>query len=360
MPRTLRKQRAIMSPPEFPPVKEVIKTFWGTLGSQKRLFNGQPNECLDMSAYAEYFRRQWYATVAHADGRYVATQELDDIFQIVRLLIQGHSRNSIIARLNQATPAATESACNSSVDLAVRLLLMLQVGVVQYQANPHLCLKWEKGDIQGFVRERFNKPPILDSHHVRLPKSFDVWSISTIGGLKVEFTDNLADHLLLVDDDTTVLLFHHASFLECQVNTLYPDGLVDETLRTLALLFPQSEFSSPIRGNKTKREWFQKLCQESSPCLIDPRVALCGNLRAEDRQIEQFMFWRDRLIILKQVYDDATPRTMQQWWHDRRNGERWFTFWVAVLVLVITITLGLIQCIESALQVYKAYYPTVI
>ncbi len=51
---------------------------------------------------------------------------------------------------------------------------------------------------------------------------------------------------------------------------------------------------------------------------------------------------------------------MQQWWHDRRNGERWFTFWVAILVLMITIALGLIQCIESALQVYKAYYPTVI
>ncbi|TGJ87792.1 hypothetical protein E0Z10_g908 [Xylaria hypoxylon] len=237
---------------------------------------------------------------------------------------------------------------------------MLKVGVVRHQASPHLCLKWEKGDLQSFVRERFNKPPVLDCHHVRLPKSFDIWSISTIGGLKVEFTDNLGDHLLLVDDDTTVLLFHHASFLECQVNTLYPDGLVDETLRTLALLFPQSGFSSPIRGSKARREWFEKLCLESSPCLIDSRVALCGNLRAEDRQIERFAFWRDRLIILKQVYDDATPRTIQQWWHDRRNGERWFTFWVAVLVLMITITLGLIQCIESALQVYKAYYPTII
>jgi hypothetical protein len=139
---------------------------------------------------------------------------------------------------------------------------------------------------------------------------------------------------------------------------LFPDGLVDETLRTLALLFPQSEFSSSIRGSRKKVTWFEKLRLRSSACLIDPRAALCGNLRAEDRRIERFTFWRDRLIVLKQVYDDATPKTMHQWWHDRRNGERWFTFWVAALVLMITITLGLIQCIESALQVYKAYYPT--
>lgn len=143
-------------------------------------------------------------------------------------------------------------------------------------------------------------------------------------------------------------------------STLYPDGLVNETLRTLALLFPQSEFSSSIRDSNNKRVWFEKLCSVSSPCLVDPQVALCGNLRAEERQIERFAYWRDRLIILKQMYDDATPKTIKQWWHDRRNGERWFTFWVAVLVLMITITLGLVQCIESALQVYKAYYPTVI
>ncbi|KAI1421307.1 hypothetical protein F5Y12DRAFT_718570 [Xylaria sp. FL1777] len=97
-------------------------------------------------------------------------------------------------------------------------------------------------------------------------------SIGTIGGPKVvEFTDKLANHLQLVDDDTAVLLFHHASFLECQVrlghasiiqdcnnsdwsSTLYPDGLVDETLRTLALLFLQPEFSSSAWGSNKKRE----------------------------------------------------------------------------------------------------------
>jgi hypothetical protein len=33
---------------------------------------------------------------------------------------------------------------------------------------------------------------------------------------------------------------------------------------------------------------------------------------------------------------------------------QWYTFWVAALVLGLTIVFGLIQCVEGALQVYLA------
>lgn len=92
--------------------------------------------------------------------------------------------------------------------------------------------------------------------------------------------------------------------------------------------------------------------------MLDRRLIKCGTLDAKSRQIEQFRFWRDRLVILKQAYDDATPRTFSQWWHDRRNGVQWYTFWVAILVLVLTVVFGVIQCIEGGLQVYKAYHPS--
>lgn len=91
---------------------------------------------------------------------------------------------------------------------------------------------------------------------------------------------------------------------------------------------------------------------------VDERLTRCGDLITSDRQIKQFVLWRDRLVILKQAYDESTPRTMSQWWYDKRNGVQWYTFWVAVLVLFLTIVFGLIQCIEGALQVYKAYNPS--
>jgi hypothetical protein len=140
---------------------------------------------------------------------------------------------------------------------------------------------------------------------------------------------------------------------------ILPERLVEETMRTIALLFPQSEFHHLHRYRKrdTKQNWYKALLKKHDYCTIDDRLTLCGNLGAENRQIERFHFWRDRLIILKQAYDDATPKTLSQWWHDRRNGVQWYTFWVAILVLSITTFLGLMQCVLGALQVYKAYNP---
>jgi hypothetical protein len=83
-----------------------------------------------------------------------------------------------------------------------------------------------------------------------------------------------------------------------------------------------------------------------------------GNLNAENRQIENFKYWHDRLVILKEVYDEARPNTLSQFWYDKRNGPQWYTFWVALWVLILTIlalALGLVQCVEGALQVYAAF-----
>ena len=136
---------------------------------------------------------------------------------------------------------------------------------------------------------------------------------------------------------------------------MFPDGFVDETLRTLALIFSQSEFSPYRRRKNHKRDWFQARRAREQNRSIDPRLTLCGNLQAEARQIERFTYWRDRLVILKQAYDDATPKSLSQWWHDRRNGVQWYTFWVAILVFIVTTLLGVVQCVEGALQVYKSF-----
>jgi hypothetical protein len=131
------------------------------------------------------------------------------------------------------------------------------------------------------------------------------------------------------------------------ISQLFPLGLIEETLRTIALLFPQDD------GQTEK--WFRKL-QNSRD--VDKLLLRCGSLRLDDRQIEKFHFWHDRLVILKQAFDESRPAKLSQWWIDRRNGVQWYTFWVAVVVLILTIFFGLVQSIEGALQVYKAFNPT--
>jgi hypothetical protein len=125
-----------------------------------------------------------------------------------------------------------------------------------------------------------------------------------------------------------------------------PPGLLEETFLTLALLLPQHDTAT--------MKWYQK---HQKKLGLDTTAAKCGQLSSEDRQIKRFRYWHDRLVILKQVFDDTEPSTVKQWWRDRRKRVQWYTFWVAAMVLALTVLFGLVQCVEGGLQVWKTYYP---
>jgi hypothetical protein len=145
------------------------------------------------------------------------------------------------------------------------------------------------------------------------------------------------------DREINAALPTHAS------RSIIPDDVRQETLDTYALLFPQTE--------EAIRTCFKKWQSEHiSP--LDRELIKCGSLQADSRQIQRFHYWRDRLVVLKQVFNDAEPKTLSHWWFDRRKRVQWSTFWVAMLVLLLTVFFGVIQSIEGALQVYKAYHPS--
>ncbi|KAJ3542000.1 hypothetical protein NM208_g4329 [Fusarium decemcellulare] len=355
--------------------KGLVQLLWDFSSSNKRLFNGDSISQLCHSAYCEYYERQWGLTAAHCDGKFVALKTPEAVNQLVQELQSNRSRAELLALIQDASEEnALGEACENSLNLAFRLLLMLRIGVVKYQFLPRRCLDWNEGSPRDFVKKHFGEEPVLDFDDVKLPKAFNGWSLKKIGGIEINFTDNLADHLLLVEDDSKVLIFHYASFLDCQrlkgwVSTskrdalytkisrseesLFPPGFAEETLRTLALLFPQSLVNGSDNSRTSRKSWFRKLCDKRKTCKIDERLGRCGTLHAEDRQIKGFIFWRDRLIILKQAYDEATPRTLSQFWYDRRNGVQWYTFWVAILVLIITTILSVLQCVEGGFQAWK-------
>jgi hypothetical protein len=61
---------------------------------------------------------------------------------------------------------------------------------------------------------------------------------------------------------------------------------------------------------------------------------------------------------LKQIFDESRHVKLSQWCYDRRDGFLWYTFSVAVFVLLLTVFFGLVQSIEGALQVYNAHHFT--
>lgn len=155
-----------------------------------------------------------------------------------------------------------------------------------------------------------------------------------------------------MSDDATIKIqiFHHRRFLKFHVDrqsTVFPEGFIEETLQTLYLLLPYQHAET--------RRWYQKEAKDRgldrSACIRRWRMS------ARYGKMEDFKFWRERLTLLKEAYDQSEPDTVSRFWLDKRSPVQWAKFWVAVLVLVLTIFFGLVQSIKGALQVYKAYHP---
>ncbi|KAI3320665.1 hypothetical protein HD806DRAFT_547200 [Xylariaceae sp. AK1471] len=319
---------------------EISCEFWGN--EYRPQLNGTD---INLATFWSYYYKK-SALSLHDGGRHVAVRTHRDVTDVVYLLKQGVTRRGIKQGLSSKLKTKhfnEDEVLENSIDLAASLALMCDCGTSSHGFSGSTEIQWKNNSLGEFLAEYFSEKSILAHEKVKLEKTFTARNFSRIAGLGIIWTDNLVDHLRLTDDDTKVHVFHHASFLEHQrqsSQSLLPTNLASETIQTFALLFPSTD--------RETRQWISKLPS------VDQRVAQCGCLKTDLRQVEKFQIWRDRLIMLKQVYDEAQPRTLKQWWYDRRNGVQWYTFWVAVLVLILTVLFGLIQSIEGAIQAYAS------
>ncbi|EPE36969.1 hypothetical protein GLAREA_09132 [Glarea lozoyensis ATCC 20868] len=325
----------------------IVNSLWG-------LDSGSSHHCVPKTAsnYGSYFNyyMEQCDTAGHDNRRYLSVRTHQDVVDIVNHIKTNINRDDLSqvlkAKWPHPDPRSASAQIDGSIDLAARLLLMIDVGDLKHGFRSGNRLIWDGGSLKSLVHSHYNTAQSLHTEHVRLEKIFNARNLVRIGGFKIEWTNNLADHLrILNDDEKKVAIFSNFSFLKVQENSpMFPDGLIDETLRTLALLLPRSDVET--------RKWYRKV---SNKFLLDPQATQCNSLRLMDRHIDRFHFWRDRIVVLKEMFDEAEPRTLLQWWSDRRNVVQWYTFWVAGIVLVLTFVFGLIQCIEGGIQVYFAF-----
>lgn len=60
--------------------------------------------------------------------------------------------------------------------------------------------------------------------------------------------------------------------------------------------------------------------------------------------------------MIQKAHDESEPKALPQWWNGRRKKVQWYTFWAAILILVLTIVFGMIQSVNGIMQVYAAYH----
>ncbi|PMD35087.1 hypothetical protein L207DRAFT_497141 [Hyaloscypha variabilis F] len=207
--------------------------------------------------------------------------------------------------------------------------------------------------LKEFLEEQFKQQlPVSQGQYLR---SLNVFEIEKICGLDIKWTDSLGDHLHVDLDLNIVNIYHHVEVLKGLLSakpptTFYPDGFLEETIQTLALLIPQS--------NSNCRSWYKRqqklnpnqLDSEACNLILDPMLG---------RKVSNYKYWNERLDFLYEAFQSSAsqPKSLSQFWNDRRNKVQWYTFWIAVTVLVLTIVFGLIQSITGIIQVNLAYHP---
>ncbi|KAK7920705.1 hypothetical protein PG985_008727 [Apiospora marii] len=334
---------------------EILRTIWGTTGPVP--FQGS-------LPYIIYCWEQWNVLALSENARHTTIRSHADAAPLIRRILEGKDHTEILSSILPPAPLAQahrdEAArrAQTSLDLLSRMCVLVSIGRNPTEMSSLENLRWSSGTLKDFISGQFTKTTTLKADRLRLQKTFDAWALWVVAGIQISFTSNLADHLLLTDDDTTLQVFHQVTFLKHQNRNLYPEDFVRETLNTISLLFPQAEFGTRSRSPRKKVKFFQNLRRGYGLTdAIDEHVVHCGTLRTHARQFEKFKYWHDRLVILKQAFDESPPRTLSQWWHDDRNYERWWMFWVVVFLFLISTPLTIIQAIEGGIQVYKAYNP---
>lgn len=104
------------------------------------------------------------------------------------------------------------------IDFVLRLWLMIYCGEIPYFITPgQIPVQVNEQILSATLARIF--PSSTQSDSVTLKSQFKAQNLDEIGGIGIVWTDNLVDHLLLVENDTfSVCIFHHASFLKLQAD----------------------------------------------------------------------------------------------------------------------------------------------
>ncbi len=152
----------------------------------------------------------------------IAATTHDDIVFIVRTLSNDKASTRPFFRnlIHQRWPDANDLALNRSIDLSIRLWLMLNVreGLLTPQTP---TIQWDdRSTLRDFVVRQFPRakwqPTARES---RLDPYFTAANMVRICGLKLDWTDSLEDHLRLDRRVKTLRVFRYKFCLSAHLDT---------------------------------------------------------------------------------------------------------------------------------------------
>lgn len=116
-----------------------------------------------------------------------------------------------------------------------------------------------------------------------------------------------------------------------------PAELYAETGRTLDLLFPAYDKKTQRFLESEKKDFlFSHSVEDAHHRTLD---------------LKDYPYWRDRLLELNEDIFLAPAEGLAQLWYDRRDPQKFWTFWLALSVFVLTIVSTVATIIQTVVAV---------
>jgi hypothetical protein len=135
-----------------------------------------------------------------------------NIAEIARGLASSHANDTDL----QQTSFALASDSNERYwrSFAARIMTMVDVGGLRHGIRPgQFHREWTSDSLRSFMEYTFPRTGELPDD-VKLEKLFNARNLQRFASIQIIWTNNLADHLQLEDDDTSIRIFSHVSFLK--------------------------------------------------------------------------------------------------------------------------------------------------
>lgn len=216
MPQGTDPLDGILNQPVSPDARaEIVCQLWGT-----QTPGPVPSESRAWDAYFSYYRRE--SSVAFADqGKHTSIRTHRDLLRTARLLRDKQSEQEVKTELRQMLtrqrlPAEEQRMLEGSLRLATRLLLMVNIGPLPSEVSGDHALGWSQGSLQQTIHDHFDVPitPVTDPQHEVLGADFTCRNVEHIADIEIVPTNNLLDHLRLVDRDKKLYVFQHVTMLK--------------------------------------------------------------------------------------------------------------------------------------------------
>lgn len=200
------------------------------------------------------FFDDWFEEQCEAAASQLSVRTHRELLQVVAHVqsTDNSQHRSMIADQLRTTLSTARSppelaSINASLTLAVRIWLSISVDSLQHFLTPGHSVLWGSGRSLGDTIDDAFSPKGQSTEMVQLPKAFTAANLEKIAGIQVQWTSNLADHLSMKDDDTKVMLFHQASFLELHRESMWyvESSFISLMHRTIGCSFTASDNPCP-------------------------------------------------------------------------------------------------------------------